>query len=59
VEEKEEKGYRQMNRWYTRRSVGASVGVVGTLREASSEQTPLDESTVHLLFAADDCQRMK
>jgi hypothetical protein len=33
MEEKEETGHRWMNRQYTRRS----VGVLGTLREASSE----------------------
>jgi hypothetical protein len=59
VEEKEEKWHRRMNRRYIGRTVDASVGVVGTLQEASSEQTPSDEPTVHLLVVPDDCQKTK
>jgi hypothetical protein len=43
--EKKEKWHCWMNRRYIGRSVDASVGVVGTLQEASSEQTPSDEPT--------------
>jgi hypothetical protein len=57
MEEKEKKGYRRMNRRYLEVSVGASVGVLGTLRRGLSQLAPSDEPTVQFLHVSDDWKK--
>jgi hypothetical protein len=42
---------------WTDSTIGASISVVGTLREASSQQAPSDDPTVHIIDASDELQR--
>jgi hypothetical protein len=46
-----------MNRQYLKVSVGASVGVVGTLREDPSQLAPSDEPTIHIQHASDEWKK--
>jgi hypothetical protein len=50
MEEKEDKGHHRISRWY----IGRRVGVVCTLREASSKQAPSDETTILFVDMPDD-----
>jgi hypothetical protein len=53
MEEKEDKGHHRISRWY----IGRRVGVVCTLREASSKQAPLDETTILFVDVPDELKQ--
>jgi hypothetical protein len=57
--EKGRKEHRRMNWKYIGRGVGACIRVLGTLCEDSSQLTPSDELTVHLLHVSDELPEEK